>query len=121
MPIREAVLVSDCYYHIYVRSIVGFAVFNNSYEYKTMLDLINPCKYIDFQMKYSRYKILKPELQTNRLKFLEKNSEKLVDVISYCLMPTHIHLLLRQNINNGISNFMNRILSSYLKKIQYNA
>jgi len=115
MPIRKNVLANGCYYHIYVRSIAGFVVFNNSYEYKAMLDLINLCKYVDFQMKYSRYKTLKSESQTSYLKVLEGDSKKSVDVISYCLMPTHVHLLLKQNTNNGISNFMNRILSSYSK------
>jgi putative transposase len=39
--------------------------------------------------------------------------EKLVEIIAYCIMPTHLHLVLKQLEDNGISIFMNRILNSY--------
>ncbi len=39
--------------------------------------------------------------------------EKLVEVLAFCLMPNHIHLLLRQIKNNGISKFMLKFGSGY--------
>ena len=41
--------------------------------------------------------------------------EGLVDILSYCLMPNHIHLLLKENIEGGISKYMQRLLNSYAK------
>lgn len=38
---------------------------------------------------------------------------KLVEVLAFCLMPNHIHLLLRQVQTNGISKFMLKLGSGY--------
>ena len=40
---------------------------------------------------------------------------KLINIIAYCLMPTHIHLVLQQLEDNGISIFMNNLLNSYTR------
>jgi len=39
--------------------------------------------------------------------------EKIVEVLAFCLMPNHIHLLLRQLKDNGISKFIQKIASGY--------
>lgn len=39
----------------------------------------------------------------------------LVDLMSYCLMPNHIHLLVRENIRNGTSQYMHKLLTSYAR------
>ncbi len=39
--------------------------------------------------------------------------DKLVEVLAFCLMPNHIHLLLRQIKSNGISKFMQKCGSGY--------
>ncbi|MFH0740096.1 MAG: transposase [bacterium] len=39
--------------------------------------------------------------------------DKLVEVLAFCLMPNHIHLLLRQVKDNGISKFMQKYGSGY--------
>jgi putative transposase len=43
------------------------------------------------------------------------DSRKLVDVVCYCPMPTHLHLALKQLRDKGISDFMRRILDSYTR------
>ena len=40
--------------------------------------------------------------------------EKLVDVVCYCLNPNHFHLLLRQLVDGGVSEFLKR-LGGYTK------
>ncbi|MCM8795996.1 MAG: transposase [Candidatus Omnitrophica bacterium] len=40
-------------------------------------------------------------------------NDKRVEIIAYCIMPTHLHLILKQLKNNGISVFMGNILNSY--------
>lgn len=39
--------------------------------------------------------------------------DKLVEVLAFCLMPNHVHLLLRQIKDNGISKFMQKYGSGY--------
>lgn len=38
-----------------------------------------------------------------------------VDVLAYCLMPNHIHLLLKQNNEQTLPKFMLRLCTSYAK------
>lgn len=37
----------------------------------------------------------------------------LVDILCYCLMNNHVHLLLKENVDHGISIYMQRLLTSY--------
>lgn len=37
----------------------------------------------------------------------------LVDICAYCLMPNHFHLIIRERENNGISRFMQKLLTGY--------
>lgn len=46
---------------------------------------------------------------------LTNEGEGLVDLIGYCLMPNHVHLLVRENTENGTSQYMHRLLTSYAK------
>ena len=38
-----------------------------------------------------------------------------VDILGFCLLPNHFHLLLQQQVDNGIEKFMHRLGSSYVK------
>ena len=40
--------------------------------------------------------------------------ETLVDVGAYCLMPNHFHLLIKEKVENGISEFMKKFLLDIL-------
>lgn len=42
-----------------------------------------------------------------------KPRELLVEIICYCLMPNHYHLLLRQRIDNGVSKFLQKLGVGY--------
>lgn len=65
--------------------------------------------------------VLKLDLEKRNFFFsqLMKQKDKLVDIIGYCLMPNHFHLIARQIENAGISFFMRRSLDSYTR--YYNA
>ncbi len=39
--------------------------------------------------------------------------DKLVDILAFCFMPNHIHLLLKQIQNNGVQKFMVKLGSGY--------
>ena len=38
-----------------------------------------------------------------------KSKKKLVDIVAYCLNPNHFHIILRQKVDGGISEFVKRL------------
>lgn len=46
---------------------------------------------------------------------IAQDQTKIVQIIAYCLMPTHIHLILKQLSPSGISIFMSNVLNSYTR------
>ena len=47
------------------------------------------------------------------LEITERTGEPLVEIIAYCLMPNHFHLLLREIEDGGISKFMQKLTTGY--------
>lgn len=108
MPYRKTILATGCFYHVFTRSIAGFKIFKNKIDYKRMLEAIDYYKLIKLPVKLSVYR-------KNRRHYKQLTSEALIEIIAYCLMPTHIHLLLHQLKDKGISKFMNHLLISYTR------
>ncbi len=105
MSFQKIPLVNNEVYHIFNKSIAGFKIFNNDMDYERMMESIRfyiaettPCK-------FSTYKILK-NVEID-------DSKRKVDILAYCLMPTHIHLILKQNQGGGIKKLMSLISNSY--------
>jgi len=112
MTIRKTPLVIGQFYHIFTRSIADYKVFKSHNDFVRMIDTMIYYRSKNTPQKFSRFYSKK-----NKKNFtLElEEGEKFVKIIAYCLMPTHIHLLLQQIEENGISNFMERVLKSYSK------
>lgn len=114
MTYRKDPLITGQYYHIFSRSIAKYIVFNDQDDYGRFNELINLYRFIDFNYKYSNFSDLKIEMQENIINGLNKNNV-LVEIVAYCIMPTHIHLLLKQIVDNGISKYIAKILNSYTR------
>ncbi len=113
MQIRKDNLANGYYYHVFSRSIAKYVVFNNSKEYQRMQDILFLYRFSNLDYKYSQFTDLDLKLQQDIIKNLQKDNSFLVEIVAYCLMPTHIHLLLRQIVDNGISKYMSKVLNSY--------
>ncbi|MCL5407494.1 MAG: transposase [Patescibacteria group bacterium] len=115
MQSRKDPLVNDQYYHIFSRSIAQFKIFNNNEDYLRMLDILDLYRYIDFIYKYSNFNELTDANQQAIIANLRKDNDVLVEIIAYCLMPTHLHLLLKQITDKGIAKYMSKLLNSYAR------
>jgi len=121
VKMRKDELVNDQIYHIFNKSIAGYKIFNDEVQYLRILGLIKYYNNINIEFKYSRYLDLLS--QGNDVEIgLSSESNQYVSIISYCIMPTHIHLTLKQINDNGISIFMRKILDSYARyfNVRYN-
>ena len=112
---RKEQLVTDQVYHVFIRSIADFQIFNNEEEFQRMQDLL---KYYQIKndVKFSDFIQLQPVINSgfdNFFDYISKDKEEIVQIIAYCLMPTHLHLILKQLSEGGISTYMGNILNSY--------
>jgi len=114
---RKDLLAVGEVYHIFVKSIADYTVFNNEDEFSRMLKLITYYRFKNY-LRFSDFlelKIVQKEGLNNAFNIVSKDKEKLVQVVAYCLMPTHIHLVLKQLNESGVSNFMRKVLDGYTR------
>lgn len=100
-------------YHVYTRSIARFIVFNDYIEFVRLIRLLELYRHINFNHKLSNFLDLNIDLQQSIVQNLISENNLLVEIIAYCVMPTHIHLLLKQKSENGITKYMARVLNGY--------
>lgn len=99
-------------YHVFSKSIAGFVIFNNNREFERMMGTILYYQNRDLPISFSKF------TRFNDLaKIIEQfnKSEKSVQIIAYCIMPTHFHFVLKQLEDDGISVFMRKVLDSYTR------
>lgn len=114
---RKIPLATGQTYHIFTRSIADFKIFNDDIEFLRMQQLIQYYQ-MDNYLKFSKFielDICQQKGFYNALDIISKEKEELVQIISYCLMPTHIHLTLKQLTANGISKYTSNILNGYTR------
>lgn len=114
MYIRKDPLVVGKIYHVFSKSIAGFKILNNNSEFSRMRATIHYYQREKPPLRFSEFVRSTKENHLNKTIPLSEK-EKLVEIIAYCLMPTHIHLILKQLKENGISTFMSSILNSYTR------
>ncbi|KKQ17919.1 MAG: hypothetical protein US31_C0013G0002 [Berkelbacteria bacterium GW2011_GWA1_36_9] len=112
---RKDPLVNEQYYHIINRSIAKYIIFNDDQDYLRIIELFDLCRFTEFLYKYSDYLELADQYRTHFVDRLKTTSPKLVEIVAYCIMPTHIHLILKQNKENGISKYMAKVFNSYTR------
>ncbi|MBL7068622.1 MAG: transposase [Candidatus Omnitrophica bacterium] len=113
MAVSKIPLVEGEIYHIYSKSIAEFEIFRNKAEYGRMKDLLGYYKIEHPPLKFSIFRKIKDREKQCAKQHASINN--LVDIIAYCLMPTHIHLILKQLKKDGISIFMSKALNSYTR------
>ncbi len=111
---RKDLLVEGQVYHVFSRSIARYIIFNTETDYFRMLEAVKFYQKEKPDISFSRYDKL---LRENKLDFMGFHDTKndLVQIIAYCIMPTHVHFVLKQNTGKGISVFMNNVLNSYTR------
>lgn len=115
MPLRSTPLVTDQYYHLFNRSVARVPIFTSKQEFTRAIELLNYYQYDNCPVSFSKLKRLNKEMQSDIRGSLEENGQKLIDLICYCLMPNHFHLLVKQDQDQGITHFLRTFQNSYAK------
>jgi len=114
MPARHTPLVQNYYYHIFNRGVNKRPIFKSKYEYNRFLLLLRFYNSPGYPIKFSKFTKLSVDQRKEIWNRLHKEKTH-TDILSYCLMPNHFHLLLKQNSENGISKFLGNLQNSYVR------
>jgi len=116
--LRKEELATGEIYHIYNRSIAEFRIFQNAEMSARMQQAFG---FFQFEGMPARFSIFKASLKVGQYGFescmnsASDGKEKNVQIICYCIMPTHFHLILRQQKDGGISTFLGNLQNSYAR------
>ncbi|MCJ7828013.1 transposase [Patescibacteria group bacterium] len=107
MPVRKTPLAVGEYYHIFSRGVDRRIIFDTTEDYLRFEQTL--CYYL-FDDQRGRFS-LRGEI--NPLGKRDLTAVEFVTLVGYCLMPNHFHLLLKQEVAQGISTYLHRLLNSY--------
>lgn len=113
---RKEKLVNNEVYHVYTKSIAGFVIFNNPDDFSHLKNIVKYYQKKDMPIPFSAF-LRSEETKKGCFGSAFANSasgkDNIVSIVAYCFMPTHIHFILKQLRDNGISSFAGNILNSY--------
>jgi len=108
----ERQLVTGEIYHIFSKSIAGFVIFNDQSEFSRIIDTM---KYYKVENPPTKFSYFMNRSKDDNFFWNLNEADSLVNILAYCIMPTHVHLILKQIKDKGISIFMNNILNSHTR------
>jgi putative transposase len=91
--------IPDSYYHVYARGTSKNLIFLESADYKYFIALFG--RYLSSEPKKDRVGVVYPH-------FYGK-----IELLAYCLMGNHFHLLLYQNEQAAMGRYMKSLMTSY--------
>lgn len=94
-------------YHIFSRGVERRKIFLDQADHERFVSLLVHC------LPPGPIQSFSITSRLGRKQLQVASSEGLVDLLCYCLMPNHIHLLVRENVEGGTSLYMQRLLTSY--------
>lgn len=103
MPVRNTVklYLEDTFYHIYNRGVEGRDIFLDDQDYKVFLS------YIKRYLTKTTQNEVQPRWRSDVVDKLQ--------LVAYCLMPNHFHLLVKQKTTDGMTVFIKTLMNSYVR------
>ncbi len=111
MPSKRPQFVTGEIYHIFNRGVEKRNIFQKISDYFRFIFCLYELN--DKKLVIMRDRIEKRRERKNRGE-TPVNRKLLVEIIIFCLMPNHYHLVVRQLIDNGISLFIKKLADSYV-------
>lgn len=101
MPRKIVPLVTGEIYHVYNRGVDKRQTFESESDY------------IRFYYSLEQFNTAEPvgSLRNSSKNNLKK--DQLVTILAYALLPNHFHILLKQSVDGGISEFLKRVQCGY--------
>lgn len=101
---RKTPIVTGEIYHVYNRGVDKRSIVEDDFDSERFLKSM-----IAFNTERPVLSLRNAELQNSG----STPDDPLVEILAYCLNPNHFHLILRQVVDGGISEFMKRLSGGY--------
>lgn len=111
---RRTVFATDQIYHVFNRGVERRPVFTLKRDCKRAITALDFYRFKEPPLRLAKALILEKEAREKFFTNLKKCS-KLAEIVSYCLMPNHFHLLLKQKLENGVPKFLSDFSNSYTR------
>jgi len=115
MPYRKTPLVNGEIYHVYNRSVARQPFFLTDTYYQRGYEVLSYYNNLNPPVRFSHFFRLPAPLKNEVLENLNKDNQKLVQILAFCLMPNHVHFLIKEIRDKGITTFMRKFQNSYAK------
>ena len=99
------ILVENGYYHIYNLGVEKRRIFEESQDYQKFLSYLN--------IYLTPVDTLRQENPLLRTNLINGNLSEQIEMIAFCLMPNHFHLLLKQKNKDVVTKLMRQINTAY--------
>ncbi len=108
-------MITNQVYHVINRGVASQPIFLDQRDYLRAIEIILYYQNQKVPLRYSFFRRLPVKQRMEILDNLKGRADFLVEIIAYCLMPNHFHLVLKQIKDGGISTFMSNLSNSYTR------
>lgn len=115
MPYRTTIFANEQTYHVINRGVARSPIFKEEKDYLRVLQLMGFYKHAGPALRFSFYNRLPNREKEDFMNSLKKENEPLVEIVAFCLMPNHMHFLLKQLRPKGVPIFMRNLENSYAR------
>ncbi len=114
MPSKNTIkqYIEGGYYHIYNRGVEKRTIFIDHQDYSVFLRFLK-----EYLLPLNHPDLLK--LKSLNKKRHPINCSSDIDLLSFCLMPNHFHLFIKQKTQQGIKSFMKALSTNYAMYFNY--
>jgi len=106
MPRRKLFFANGEFYHVFNRSTASRPIFKGGREKDVFLEA---ARFYLQEKPPTRYSIFRK----SRLAYPIDLSKRIVTIVNYCIMPNHFHFTLRQEKDDGVRQFVQKISNSF--------
>lgn len=109
---KQPIFANNEIYHIYNRGVEKRDIFLEDKDYfRFVHDLFEFND--ELPAENIRYKLSDLESYEVKPREIKKPRKLIIEILAFCLMPNHFHLLVRQLKDNGIIRFMHKLGTGY--------
>jgi len=110
--LRKDPFVTGEYYHIYNRGIDKRLIFKSKNDYERFIMLLYVCN-SNKEQSFRLDNLINQQHKTFEEILILEKAKVFVSIGAWCLMTNHFHLLIRQEVDGGITKFMRKLGVGY--------